>query len=203
MTSSSTKALLLLGVSALLATSAVGQTEEPKARPLLVGVVDLGVAFKGYKRKEEFERIVNDEKDQLEADAKRRGVELERLRRSIELFKEGTEGYENKKYELTVAMKNYELARDHANEVLKRRVENLTLQILDEINDGVQVYARAHNFDAILKADSKGWGEERYQERIFRAQVTGLMYFDRGLDVTAGVLEALNDPENLKKRSFR
>ena len=50
----------------------------------------------------------------------------------------------------------------------------------------------------IIKVDSKGWGDERFQERIFRAQVSSVLWYDPRLDVTNTILAALNDPTWIK-----
>src|SRR5438309_6752309 len=71
--------------------------------------------------------------------------------------------------------------------------------ILNEIEDRVKKFGIDNKYDLVIKIDSQGWGDERFQERIFRAQVSSVLYFDPKLDVTTHVLTLLNDPEWLKK----
>ncbi len=76
---------------------------------------------------------------------------------------------------------------------LKAEVEELTLSILHDVDDAVASYGKKNGYAFILKKDSPGWTDERFQERIFRAQVSSILYHKPDLDVTNQVLALLND----------
>lgn len=193
-------------VVAAAAGAAWGQGAPAPAtpQPLVVGVVDLGETFKNYKRKAELENEINARKQQLEKEVREKKAKVQELRRQLDLLRADTDEFRDKKYQLMQAMKEAELIVEKSDEQLKRNVETLTLQLLEEIEETVRDYRRKNGIHLVLKADSKGaWGEEKFQERIFRAQVAAVLDHDPALDITANVIAALNDPENLKRRHFR
>jgi hypothetical protein len=124
---------------------------------------------------------------------------IESLRKQLDLLKEGSETWRAKRKELKLEAKKFEVMRDGMEEELKLEVENLTLQILDEIEEKVREFGKAGGYDMIVKIDTKGWGDERFQERIFRAQVSSVLYHDARLDVTNSILAALNDKDWVEK----
>jgi Skp family chaperone for outer membrane proteins len=191
-----------IAVAGILATSAVGQTSEPKARPLLVGVVDLGVIFTRYARTAEVAREITAERERMESKAVERQRQIDALRKEVDAAPEGTVAWRDKTAELKLAQKALDAMRAEADAIAKQRFEALTLQVIDEIDAGVQEFAKANGYDLILKTTTKGWGETRLPERIYRAQVSTLVAYDPKLDVTAPLLEKLNDAESLKKRVF-
>jgi Skp family chaperone for outer membrane proteins len=192
--------VLVLSLAAFAATTRAQSKVEP--RPLLVGVLDLGEAFKNYKRKADLEAEINADKDRLEQRAKESTAAIERLRKDLDLLKEGSELWTVKRGELSIAVKAAESLREELNNQLATRATALTVQLLDEVNEAVRDFAKANGYDVIIKKDAKGWGDERFQERVFRAQVETVLYADARMDVTQGVLELLNSPENLKRRRF-
>lgn len=172
---------------------------------LRVALVDIGVVFKGYKRKDALEKQVNAKKDQLEQQARAQAQIIESLRKKLDELKEGSQMWRDKRKELKLAIKQAEVMRDSMDEELKLEIENLTLMILDEIEETVREFGKNTGYDVVIKVDSKGWGDERFQERIFRAQVSSVLYYDPRLDVTPTVIQLLNDPARIQKyeqRSF-
>jgi Skp family chaperone for outer membrane proteins len=179
-----------LAVLGLVVAGARAEGEKREAKPLLVGVVDIGVVFKGFKKKDDLEKQVNATKSKYEAEALEQQAELEGLRTKIQRADdEDKPGLES---ELRAKVTAFKAQRDGWELELKREIERLTLAILEDIDNAVRVFAKENSFDLILKTDSKGWGDERYQERIFRAQVTTVIYRSDSLDVTKEILERLN-----------
>jgi hypothetical protein len=81
----------------------------------------------------------------------------------------------------------------------EKRIETLTLEIIDDIEDAVRDFARANRYDMIVKTTTKGWGESGLPERIYRAQISTVVAYDPSLDVTEPILAKLNEPERVKK----
>jgi Skp family chaperone for outer membrane proteins len=195
--------LLTLGVGAIMAATALAQSTGPQARPLVVGVIDIGVVFKNYKRKDDLEKQINAHKERLEKQAQSQREEIQKLRKNLDLVNPGSPTYRIEKYKLLTAMKTAEVNAQAAEEELKSQVEALTLQLLDEIEETVRDYGQKSGYDLILKIDTKGWGDEKFQERIFRAQVSAVLYHDTRVDVTQSVLAVLNDPKNIQKHQSK
>ena len=80
--------------------------------------------------------------------------------------------------------------------------------ILTELTKTIETYGKKYGYDLILKIDKasargeKGKGElvAQFQEAIFRAQISDVLYFnDRALNITANVEKLLNSAGNLKR----
>ncbi len=176
--------------SALLAPAAARAAD---GAGLKVGLVDIGVVFKSYKRKDDLEKEINNQKLNFEKQAQEQQKVLEGLRNNLNLLKDGSDLWRQKRKELNLQVSQMKVIRDGWEEELKIQIENLTLMILNEIEDRVRKFGEDNKFDLIVKIDSQGWGDERFQERIFRAQVSSVLYFRKELDVTERVLLLLND----------
>src|SRR5581483_6831772 len=119
---------------------------------------------------------------------------LEGLSAALRNLKEGSDTWRQKKKEINLQASQMKVIREGWEEDLKIQIENLTLMILNEIEDRVKKFGIDTKYDLIIKIDSQGWGDERFQERIFRAQVSSVLFYRDGLDVTKEVLKMLNDP---------
>lgn len=196
----------MLSLGALTAASALGASllapsvasAQGAASTLKIGLVDIGVVFKNYKRKEDLEKEINAKKNSYEDQAKAQETTLEGMRKALTLTQVGSDLYRQKSKEIKLQMSQMKVIRDGWEEELKIQVENLTLMILNEIEDRVKKFGTDNKFDLIVKIDSQGWGDERFQERIFRAQVSSVLFFSPSLDVTNQVLALLNDPAWIK-----
>lgn len=191
---------LVLGIGG---TRAVAQGAKPEARPLLVGVIDVGVAFKEYKRKAALEAQVNEFKDELRRDLVAQHEKLQELRKGLDVGPSETDSYRVRKAEYLRRLKAYEVDQQTMEERLKARVESLTLRLLGEIEDMVKRIGDERGYDLVLKTDTQGWGDEKYHERIFRAQVGAVLHFKTALDITPEVLRLLNEPAHLEGKTFR
>jgi Skp family chaperone for outer membrane proteins len=167
---------------------------------LRLGLVDIGVVFKAYKRKDDLEKEINSKKEGYEKQAQAQEAILEGIRKNMSILDPKSDMYRQKNKELKLQVSQMKVIRDGWEEELKIQVENLTLMILNEIEDRVRKYGIDNKFDLIVKIDSQGWGDERFQERIFRAQVSSVLYFTPSLDVTQEVLKLLNDPAWIQSR---
>ena len=171
---------------------------------LRIGLIDIGVVFKNYSRKADLEKQINAKKDELENKSKAEADKLEGIRRSMQTLQPGTDLFRQKAKELKLGRSQLQVMQDNWQEDLKFQIENLTLMILDEIEDRVRKFGADNKYDLVVKIDKGEWAErvdERFQERIFRAQVSSLLYYDKKLDVTPFVVAMLNDPAWLRDRA--
>ncbi len=201
---------LFLGALALAlaaGASAIAQQQPKQAPQLRMAVVDINLLFKNYKRKDEFEQSINERrekiKQELDADQKAQIA----LRKEWNQYRENSEPWLRAREKLKMAQFALELKGERLQTELKNKVEQRTLLILNEIERTVADFGKDYGFDLILKIDkaehAKGGGElvEHFQERIFRAQISDVLYFSGKLDITRNVLTVLNSKENLEKRA--
>ena len=200
----------VLSLGALGAGAAFGATllapvvaRADNAIGLKIGLVDIGVVFKKYVRKETLEKEINAKKDELEKKSELEAQKLEGIRNNMKTLQPGSDLYRQRAKELKLGRSQLQVMQDNWQEDLKFQIENLTLMILDEIENRVKQFGSDNKYDLIVKIDKGEWAErvdERFQERIFRAQVSSLLYYDKKLDVTDPVLLMLNDATWLKSR---
>jgi Skp family chaperone for outer membrane proteins len=196
------KGFLGIAVTAIVAATATAQSLEPKARPLLVGVVDLGIVFTRYQRTMDLTREIDRERQSMAEKAREQRSALDALRKDLDATPEGTVAYQDKAAALKLAQKGLEAMDQEAVKIAEQRVETLTLQIFDEIEESVRDFAKKNKYDLIVKTTTKGWGKGSLPERTYRAQVSTVVAYDPKLDVTDPILAQLNDAESLKKKSF-
>ncbi|MCO5169755.1 MAG: OmpH family outer membrane protein [Planctomycetes bacterium] len=209
-----TLGLALVGAVGLtgLVTAQNNPPQQPRpagggGRALKVGVVDIGLLFRDYKRKDTLEQAVNQERERIKTELEADAEEIRRRRQQLDkAFTPGTEPYNILRDEIKQAGFVYELKTERLQNQLKKRVEELTLQILDELNVTIRAYGERHGYDLILKSDREDGLEglqseltQQFQERIFRAQISDVLYFAQQIDVTDGVKSQLNSDGNIKR----
>jgi Skp family chaperone for outer membrane proteins len=216
MTQHTTRALLFFAALSTVALVAnVSAQQAPKKRPtarraLKVGVVDIGLLFQKYKRKDEFESSINDQRKRLKAELDKEYDVLVKMRRELEksAFRKGSEPWLREAEKVKLAKFRWDLKKERMQSALKNEVEHNTLQILKEIKRSLGQYGKRYQYDLLLKTDnsdraSLGEGERsdlvvHFQEEIFRAQISDVAYYDGALDITTSVEKYLNHPSNLK-----
>lgn len=204
---------LALGLTGLVAAQNNPQPRQQQGggRPMKVGVVDIGALFREYKRKDTLEQQVNQERERIKAELEADQEEIRRKRMQLDkAFVPGTEPYSILRDEIKQATYVLELKTERLQLQLKKRVEELTLQILTELESTIRAYGERHNYDLILKSDREEQSQlasgatqselaQQFQERIFRAQISDVLYFASAIDITESVKQQLNDPANLQR----
>lgn len=176
-----------------------------KKRGLKIGVVDIGVLFRDYKRKETLENEVNVHREKIKKELEDDTEALRRMRQNFDKcpFVPNSEQWLALRDEIRQASNVLELKQERLQGILKRRVEELTLQILTELQATIRTYGAKYQYDMILKSDAseqQAQGElgAHFQERIFRAQISDLLFHSDAVDITEAVKQLLNSPENIR-----
>jgi Skp family chaperone for outer membrane proteins len=209
------RALLFLAAlaSITLVANVSAQQQPKKKRPprraLKVGVVDIGLLFQKYKRKDEFESSINEQRKRLKTELDQEYETLIKMRRELEksAFRKGSEPWLREAEKVKLAKFRWDLKKERMQSALKNEVEHNTLQILKEIKGSLGQYGKRYNYDLVLKTDNTDRSikeNERsdlvvhFQEEIFRAQISDVAYFHNALNITDSVMSYLNNPANLK-----
>ena len=194
------------------ASVVVAQQQQPKPtaaqrRALKVGVVDVGLLFREYKRKDEFENGINAQRKRLKDELDAAQEQLKKLRADFEKasFRKGSEPWLLEREKIKLAQFRWELKGERMQTALKNEVEHNTLQILQEIEGTIGAYGKRYGYDLILKIDKaernqsgeRGDLVEHFQERIFRAQISDVLYHEPSANITPSVLDYLNHKVNL------
>jgi Skp family chaperone for outer membrane proteins len=173
----------------------------PAGQPKL-GVVDLGTCFKQYKKSEELERKINDERERLkkDLDAQRSNISklIKQLDDLLQSVDETSETYQIKEDEKDAAVARFDRTKKRLEEILEKRWKEYNLQLLEDIEKVVRAYGAERAFTLILKVD----GGANDQQKMALAGLRAVMYYDKALDITADVVTILNREWELKGGSL-
>ncbi len=152
----------------------------------------MGVFFKKYERKDDLEKEINAEREKIEAKYNELRSRVDEASKVLQGTATSAADYFEKKYAQRKLMDELGAFKDESDERLKVDVEKMTLAMLDDMEQEIASFGKKNGFDLILKSDSAGWGDERFQQKIFRAQVGGILQKDPALDVTEVMVAELN-----------
>ena len=165
------KAILWLGCGTLVACRlspvAVAEAEEFK-----IGYVDVAEVFDNYERTKASDAILEKKGKQKETELEGRMNDLKKLRQNLELL--NNEAREAKVREIEEKSDELQRFRQSTARDLARERDKIAKDILAEIRQGLNEYAKAHGFALIL--DSRT-----------------LLYSQSGYDLTKEVIQLLND----------
>ena len=109
--------------------------EKREAKPLLVGVADLGVIFYKYSRKDDLEKEINakinPKRDKFDGEAREQTAELDALKAKIRAAAAAEKP--NLEAELRWKVADFKAVRDGWEAQLKADVERVLIPVLDEV----------------------------------------------------------------------
>ena len=141
------------------------------AEGLKIGYVNVGKVFDGYAKTQSSDAVLEKQGKQKEAELEARMNELKKLRESLELLNDAARDAKSREIE----EKADELQRFRTNTArdLRRDRDKIAKDLLDEIEQTLNEFAKANGFSVIL--DSRA-----------------MLYGQPALDVTDQVLKLLN-----------
>lgn len=197
-------ALTCLGLGFTATVIAQGSPDESKKR-VKIGVVDIGMLFKSYTRKDDLEAAINKEREEMKKQVEADVARLREMKEGLDkLYKRGSEQWEIQADKIRLDEQALQLKEQRLQRLLKKRVEEFTLQVLTELEATIATYGDKYDFTVIFKTDRTAKDEpvgalaEQFQERIFRAQISDVLFYQKGVDCTPGVLALLNSPANIE-----
>ncbi len=162
--------LLALGITSIF----FGKLE---AKELKIGYVDFLKVYNEYNKTKDYEKALEEKKEEKDKELKKKIEEIEKLQNKIQLLKEKER--EKEKEDLDKAVKEYrELERKIVVDLRKERDEKMK-EILQDIEKVIKEYAQKNNFDLILN------------ENII------LYSTDKIMDITLEIMSLINN--NYKK----
>lgn len=141
------------------------------AEELKIGYVNLGKVFDGYDRTKAMDATLEKKGKAKEGELEGRVNELKKLRQSLELLND--EARESKGREIEQKADDLQRFRTNTARDLQRERDKIAKELLQEIQQGINEYAKANGFSLILDSRSIFYGQTTY-------------------DVTDEILKALN-----------
>lgn len=189
---------LSLAVLALAGVIVAANRGDAQGRPtsrtaIKVGLVDLGVVFNDYYRKADLEQEINKVKKKFEDDYKKQRNRIKSLNKDAE---EATgDNLWRLQDQIQLEIQKSRIMRKRSDEQLRGELVKMTLTLLDEINASISTYGKEQGYTMIFKVDNKGAaaeGREEFREKIFRAQVQSVLFYDKAIDLTDTISKLLN-----------
>jgi Skp family chaperone for outer membrane proteins len=168
-----------------------GNAQGPAGSRMKVGLVDLGVVFNKFKKKAILEKDVRVQKKKFDTEMKKQNKFIRQLDKDAEEL-EG-EKLQELEDRIKLEVERRRIMKTRFEAVLRKKLVDMALTLLDEINIDIAKYGKKHGYTVILKVDNQGIGPNQYREKIFRAQVQSILYYDGGIDITRPILKILND----------
>jgi outer membrane protein len=133
---------------ALSATAAAAESK--------IGYVDIGKVFEGYQRTKASDATLERQGKQKEAEFEARMAELKKLRQGLELLNDAAKDAKTREVE----EKAEELQRFRTNtaRALRRERDRITKDILSEIQQAVEQYAKTNAFAMVFDERSLLYG---------------------------------------------
>ena len=158
-------------VVAMLGLLCAGVCLPVEAQELKIGYVNIGEVFDGYEKTKGSDAVLEKKGKQKEAELEVRMNELKKLRQNLELLNDDSR--EAKEREIEEKSEELQRFRTSTARDLRRERDKIAAEILSEIRQGIEEYAKANNFSLIVDERSLLYGQPAY-------------------DVTADILKRLN-----------
>ncbi|HVY62004.1 MAG TPA: OmpH family outer membrane protein [Planctomycetota bacterium] len=179
--------ILLAAVVALGAVSGgVARAQQAAPAPKL-GVIDLAVAFKNYKKSAELEERINAEREQLRGDLEALKKEIAEKLKLMDALDPDSQSYIALEDEKDALVAKYDRKKKRLEETLKKHWEEYNAKLLDDIEKVVKAYGEDNRFTLILKVDGKVSEDQR-----LLAGLKAVLYSAKELDITGPIVDILN-----------
>lgn len=136
--------------------------------------VNLGRAFDEYEKTKRLDKQLQERQDAKQAEREQMVQEIRRMREELELMSD--KGREDRQTAIEEKVRALQEFDRKTSEALKRERDTMMKEIMKEIEETVQGYAQRQGYAVVL-------GDR------------AILYADKGLDITDGILQQLNGRE--------
>ncbi len=163
----------VVAVAVVWAIGLVGVCTGPVvAGELKIGYVNIAKLFDGYQRTKESEQVLEQKGKQKQAELEGRVNDLKKLRQNLELLND--QAKEAKAKELDEKSDDFQRMKQRSERELLTERNQIAKDILSDINETVEGFAKSNGFSIILDQRALLYGQDAY-------------------DVTDQVLKIVND----------
>ena len=193
-----TVAAALLALTAIQAAAAQdASTTQPAGpgtapQPATVAVCDMAAVFKNYDRANDLNKKLKSRVEELKAEAKKRGDEIDKIQNTIEELKPGSKESDaalDKMTKLTIERQAWINFQD---ELAKREDFRLTKDLYNDVLVAVEKIAREKGFQVVLSKETSNQASHNIDELLQQMSRRKVLYSDPSLDITEDVIKQLN-----------
>lgn len=152
-----------------------------------IGVVDLAAVFKEYHKSQDLERKLNAEREQLEKAIKTVRAKIDDIDKLMQPLDPNGETFRLHEEEKELEVARFQYLKRRRDEILKRRIEEYNLMLVDDIEQVVKQYGQEKKFSFILKSEGKA-----FEDNKLLLGLKAVLYYTHEIDVTKDIVEILN-----------
>ena len=189
---------LLLAFAALLGM-ALQRPASAQDAPPKIATVNLAKVFNELQETKDFQQKLESDRKAIQAEAQKRGAEIEQLKKDRQLLKEGSDDFNKKQKELiekTIAAQTWQqlIQAD-----LFRQQKNQIKGLLDKIEETTKTIAEGKKIDLVvveqkveLPAEMDNVNADQLRAMIQMVNQRTVLYNNGKLDITGEVIAALD-----------
>ena len=190
-------ALLACG-TVLLTGSFAQRAGAPKAVGTRIAVCDLVDVFNNYQRAKDLTAKVNERREAIKAESKKRRKTVEALQMELEGLKKGSKKYEQTLNEVQRLSIEYKAYLEYQDALAAREHHNLTKEMYLEIRQMIAHVAKERGFHVVLQRESEKLDAPTTNELLRQIYGRKVLYAADNVDLTEAVLLRLNQSYRTK-----
>jgi Skp family chaperone for outer membrane proteins len=152
-----------------------------------IGVVDLARVFDGYLKSKELEKKLNEEKDVLEKELEAIRAKAREIAKEMDVLDATSQAFKDLEEQKAIEATKFELYKRRMEQVLKRRIEEYNVHLVEDIESVVKVYGQEKGYSFILKSEGKA-----FEDNKLLLGLKAVLYYTHEIDVTDDVIDRLN-----------
>jgi len=142
------------------------------SKELKIGYVDFLKVYDEYQKKKDYQEVIEKKRSEKEEELKKKMQEIEKLQKKVNLLKDKEK--EKEKENLEKLAKDFEEMRRKSFLDLKKERDEKLKEILEDIKEVINNYAKTNNFDVILNGEA-------------------VLFGNNSLDVTSDIMKLLKE----------
>jgi len=211
MKKSATFVLMVTGVlaGAMLSKDALAQTAPPPAPPMTVppppgaapvtaatagtaAVCDVVEVFNNYQRAKDLTAKLNDRREEIKAENKKRAESIDAIKMVLEGLKVGSKEYEDRFNEMQKLTIDRQSWLQFQEQMILREHQRLTREMYEQVLQTIAAIARERGFKVVLQRDKESLETRDTAELIQKIAMRKVLFSDESVDLTETVLTRLN-----------
>ncbi|HUS92270.1 MAG TPA: OmpH family outer membrane protein [Phycisphaerae bacterium] len=186
----------LLG-GALLLTHSWAQPARPAGST--VGVCDLVEVFNNYQRAKDLTAQLNDRRQAIQAEGKKRSDAIDALRQELENYKKGTKKYQETAHQIQWLGLQAQGWLKYQDGLAMEEHRELTKEMYEEIRAMIAQVAKQRGISMVLQREPGDLETDNTAELLRQIYNHKVLYAAEDLEITEAVLLSLNQAYRAKK----
>ena len=196
------KPTILAAVPAVLAVLCLGfataAADEPGARPLKVGYIDLTRVLKEYPKREKLENELRTLQDEVRRDGETRVAEVNRLRQEIEQLAKGTPERIDLERKAQNALVELQKFNQESQKLVEARMAEMLRALYKDVTVEVTRIGQEGGYDFILKDQAIERAALNRRQLVFDISQRLVLYAQPQYDISDAVIKRLREKYAVK-----